>query len=101
MTTSQPPASPSSQGNGLAVSGFVVSLVGAILGLLSPVLFYLLPLALGAVGLVLSGIGFARARQPGRSGKGLAIAGVVLGAIALILGIVGAAALNDVANSLG
>lgn len=99
MTTS--PATPQAQGNGLAVSGFVVSLVGAILGLLSPILFYLLPLALGVVGLVLSGIGLARARQPGRSGKGLAIAGLVLGAIAIVMGIIGAVALNDAVSSLG
>jgi hypothetical protein len=101
MTTSQTPAATATRGNGVAVSGFVGSLVGTVLGLLSPILFYLLPLALGAIGRVLSGIGFARPRQSGRSGKGLAIAGVVLGVIALVLGIVGAVALNEVANPLG
>lgn len=64
MATAQP-----QQGNGLAVSGFVVSVVGAILGLLSPILFYLVPLALGIVGLVLSGIGLPRSRRPDRTGE--------------------------------
>lgn len=83
------------------MSGFVVSLVGTVLGLLSPSLLHPLPLAPGAIGLVLSGVGLARSRQPGRSGKGLATWGVVLGAMAVALGIVGAVALNDVASSPG
>lgn len=78
-----------------------MSAVAAIVGLLLPILSYFLPLVLGAIGLVLADIGFARSRRSDRSGKGLAIAGVVFGLFALVLGIVGTTPLNDVADSLG
>ena len=94
------PMSDEKQGNGLAVSGFVVSLVGAVFGIAVPILLYFMPLAMGLIGVVLSGIGLARVKGGARSGKGLAIAGIVLGLIAFALGIAGAVALNNVVSGL-
>ena len=95
------PASPYTQGNGLAVSGFLLSFPGSILGLLLPILRYVPPLALGLVFHVLSGASRERARRPRCSAKGLAIAGVVLGVIAITLGIVGTVEPSDALSLLG
>ena len=59
--------------NGLATGGFVCSLIG---------LLALPPLAI--LGLILSGVGLGRSREL-QAGKGLAIAGLVLGALGLCL----------------
>lgn len=75
--------------------------MGAILGLLSPIVRYLLPLALGALGMALPVVRPICARRAGTSEKGLAIAGVVRGAIATVIGVIGALALNDAVSSLG
>lgn len=45
------------QGNGLAVSGFVVLLVGAVFGIAVPILLYFMPLAMGLIGVVPRGSG--------------------------------------------
>jgi hypothetical protein len=67
--------------NGIGVAGFVC-------GLLSVVLFWLpgLGLVLGLAGTGLSGAGMARANRTG-AGKGLAIAGLVLGILGTLIGI--------------
>lgn len=76
--------------NGLAIGGFICSLVG--------MLCCFIPM-IGIVGLVLSIVGLNKIKTTGEKGKGLAIAGIVLGAIAvalyvilLIIGIFGEAA---------
>ncbi len=101
MTTAPPPVSAATQANGVAVSGFVVSLAAAILGLRSALLFCLLPLVPGITCLALSGVGLARARQTSRSGNRLAITGVVLDVMAVVMSVVVARGLDDVANSPG
>ncbi|MYA41148.1 MAG: DUF4190 domain-containing protein [Gemmatimonadetes bacterium] len=60
-------------GNGLAVAGFVCALC-------SVVLFWVpgLNFILWVLGIVFSGIGLSRANNQGRSGRGLAIAGLVI-----------------------
>ena len=62
--------------NGLAIAGFVVSLVSMVLcccGLL------------GLVGLILSAVGLSQINKKGQKGKGLAIAGLVIGLIVVAL----------------
>ena len=80
------------RGNGMATAGFVCSLVGAILGLI-PLLFFF-AWVLGPLGLVFGGIGWKNARA-GRGGKGLAISAVILGLIAIGLGIIGYTILSN------
>lgn len=75
-----PPGPPPRRTNGLAVAGFVVALVGVLLVLLP---FFGAFVAL--VGLALAVPGLGRARQVG-TGRGLAISGIVLGAIGLVGG---------------
>jgi hypothetical protein len=80
------------RGNGMATAGFVCSLVGAVLGLI-PLLFFFAWI-LGPLGLVFGAIGWKNARA-GRGGKGLAIAGVILGIAAIGLGIIGYTILSN------
>jgi len=77
-----PPAKP---GNGLAVAGFVVGLLG-FLGSFGPVI-NVVGMVLGVVGAILAGVGLAKSRTSG-VGKGLAIAGLALGVLAVVIGIV-------------
>ncbi len=61
--------------NGLAIAGFVVSLVSTLLCCGS----------FNVISLVLSIVGVAKAKDYGGNGKGLAIAGIIISAIGLIL----------------
>ncbi|GAB3862660.1 hypothetical protein GCM10028801_28590 [Nocardioides maradonensis] len=71
--------------NGLAVAGFVLGLLGA-LGSFIPVV-NIGAIVLAVVGIILAGIGLARSKAV-RAGKGLAIAGIVLGVLAIIIAII-------------
>jgi hypothetical protein len=71
--------------NGLAVAGFILGLL-ALLGSFIPVV-NIGAIILAVIGLVLAGVGLARAKAA-RAGKGLAITGLVLGALAIIIAIV-------------
>jgi hypothetical protein len=79
----QPPA-PVQGSNGLATAGFILGLLG-LLGSWIPVL-NILGIILGLLGVVLAGVGLAKSKKA-NAGKGLAIAGIVLGAFAVILAI--------------
>jgi len=82
------------KGNGLGVAGFVCGLIAAIAGLI-PLLFWI-SFPLGVLGLVFGGIGWGRARSdPERGGKGLSIAGVILGIIGIGLAIIGIVIINN------
>src|SRR3954469_2566048 len=72
---------PAQNTNGLATGGFVVSLCAAILSLI-PVIG-VVAWIVAPIGLVLSIIGIQRANRLG--GRGLAVSGAVLGAIALVI----------------
>lgn len=63
------------QSNGLAIAGFVVSLVSTLLCCGS----------FNVVSLILSIIGAVKAKDYGGSGKGLAIAGIIISAIGLVI----------------
>lgn len=65
--------------NAFAIAGFVLSLVAMFINM------YAIP---AAIGLVLSIIGLIQINKGGYKNKGLAIAGIVLGVIALVYDIV-------------
>ena len=65
------------------LGGFVCGLVGLALSWLIP----LLGVVLGLLGVVLSGVGVSRSRTAG-GGKGLSVAGVVLGVLALVVAVI-------------
>lgn len=71
--------------NGLATAGFVLGLLG-LLGSWIPVLNFV-GIVLAIVGLILAGIGLSRSRKV-NAGKGLAIAGLILGALAIVIALV-------------
>jgi len=81
----QPTPTPSGGSNGLATAGFILALLG-LLGSWIPFL-NILGVILALIGLVLAGVGLAKSRKTG-TGKGLAIAGLVLGALALVVAVV-------------
>ncbi len=64
--------------SGMAIAGFVLSLVGV---LIIPILF-------GALGCAFSGVGLAQTSKGALKGKGLAIAGLIIGAFNIGYGIV-------------
>ncbi len=70
--------------NGLATAGFVLALLG-LLGCWIPVL-NILAMVLAVVGVVLAAVGLAKSKKAG-AGKGLAIAGLVMGVLALIFAV--------------
>jgi hypothetical protein len=71
--------------NGLATAGFVLALLG-LLGSWIPVV-NIVAMILGVVGVVLAAVGLAKSKKAG-TGKGLAIAGLILGVLALIFAVV-------------
>jgi uncharacterized membrane protein YvbJ len=62
------------ENNGMAIGGFVCSLVG-----------FLCCQLVTPVGLILSIIGLSKSKQMNGSGKGLAIAGIIIGAIGVAI----------------
>ena len=68
--------------NGLAVAGMVFGIIGAVFGLV-PFFFWLAGI-LGLLALIFGAIGLSKANQ-GQGRKGMAIAGIVLGLVALLL----------------
>lgn len=60
--------------DGLAVAGFICSLVG----------IFIAGIILGILGIIFSIIALNRLKTTGKRGKGLAIAGLVLGVVAII-----------------
>jgi hypothetical protein len=74
---------PHQESNGLATGGFVTALVGAVLALV-PILG-IVAWVISPVGLILSIVGMSAASRRGGTGKGLATAGIVLGAIGLLI----------------
>lgn len=87
-TTPQPdlrvPAPPKGS-NGLATAGFVLGLLGLLASWL-PVL-NVVGMILGVLGAVLAGVGLVKSKTVG-AGKGLAIAGLILGVLALVIAII-------------
>lgn len=90
MSTEQPMSDhpePNMNRNGIATAGFVLAVCAVALVWVPFVNFIL-----WVLGLVFSGIGYSRAKAPGSTGRGLAIAGLAItlgGFVLLILGLVG------------
>ena len=86
MSTEQHPATAPAGGragsNGIGVAGFVTGLLSLLLGWLIP----LVGVVLGILGIVLGGMGRSRGTRE-HAPTGLATAGVVLGAIGLVVAI--------------
>lgn len=80
-----PTPAPATGSNGLATAGFVLGLLG-LLGSWIPLL-NILGIILGVLGVILAGIGLAKSKKAG-AGKGLAIAGLILGALAVVIAII-------------
>lgn len=80
-----PTAQPDQGGTGLATAGFVLGVLGLLLSWI-PVL-NVVGIVLGVVGVSLAGAGLAKARRTG-SGRGLSIAGAILGGLAIVVAII-------------
>ena len=89
---------PVSGGNGLAVTAMVLGIIGAVFGLL--VFLFFLAIPLGILALIFGVIGLQAAPKRGGAGKRQAVAGLVLGGVAVVLGIVGALVLNSFFDDL-
>jgi hypothetical protein len=63
-------------------------------------LLFILAFPLGVLALIFGALAWRSARMPGGSRKGMAIAGTVLGCIALALGVAGALIVDDAVNDL-
>jgi hypothetical protein len=89
---------PSQQTNGLAVASLVTSIAGVLLGIPMAIFCYIgwvIPVA----GAVMGGIALNQIKQRGQQGRGLAIAGIAIGAgtaalLVLVMVIVAAAAFH-------
>lgn len=91
-----PPTVPS-RSNGLAIAGFVLGLL-ALLGSWIPFV-NILAIVLGVVGLVLAIIGLSTSKRKG-SGKGLAIAGLVMSLLGILFAIVVNVAVVDAVDDV-
>jgi hypothetical protein len=85
------------QGNGLAVASLVLGIVGAVMGLIPLTGF--IAIICGLLGVIFGFVGWRKASS-GAGRKGMAIAGLILSAIALTLGVVGLVIMNDAVNEL-
>jgi hypothetical protein len=102
---SDPPAAPAPPpqpvavpGNGLAVAALVLGIVGAVFGLIP--LTFIIALICGILATVFGWVGLQRTKKVGAPHKGMAIAGFVLGLVAIALGIVGIIIISTAANDL-
>jgi hypothetical protein len=86
------PAALGAQTNGPAVASLVLGIVGVVLGF-----FPAIGLILGILAVVFAFVGFKRAELTG-AGRGLAIAGLVLGALATLFGLLILVVLGGVAT---
>ncbi len=80
--TSQSPALPAKESNGLGIAGFVIAIVGVLLCWIP-----IFGLIVAIVATVFSAIGFRAATKSGAPHKGLSIAGLVLGILELLAAI--------------
>ncbi|MDD7938352.1 hypothetical protein PHK61_07965 [Actinomycetospora lutea] len=78
-----PPSYRPQPSNGIGTGGFVVALIGAVLSLVP--FLGIVSWVISPVGLVLSIVGLTAATRKNGAGRGLAIAGVVLGGVGLLI----------------
>lgn len=86
-------------GNGMAVASVILGIIGAVIGFI-PILG-VPAIICGILAIVFGAKGWSKAnRLPGHPDKALAIAGVILGVVAVALGIVGIVAVTSAVNEL-
>lgn len=95
---SPPPVPAQNPSNALATAGFVVALVGAIIAFIPFV--GLVSWAISPIGLILAAVGLLLSFRRQGAGRGLAIAGVVLGVVGLIICGVWTSAISHAASSV-
>ncbi|MEU9865761.1 DUF4190 domain-containing protein [Streptomyces sp. NPDC047971] len=98
-----PPQPPFQQPrNGLGVAGLVVGIVGVLFAVIP--FFFWLGAILGILGLIFGIIGHGRARKGEATNKGVALSGLILGAIAIVLSVVSliitVTAVKDIADEI-
>jgi small-conductance mechanosensitive channel len=71
------------QGNGMAVAGLVLGIIGLLLCWI-PFFGWILAL----LGIVFGALGMSKAKKIGGAGNGMAVAGLILGVVAMLAGIV-------------
>jgi Protein of unknown function (DUF2510) len=87
--------------NGMAVTAFVLGLVGAVIGLVIAIIAFPIPLMLGIAAVPLALIARRKAkRNPGVGRKGLATWAMVLGLLSVTWGVIGAVQYNDAVNEV-
>lgn len=100
--TAATPPPPATVKKGLAVTSLVLGLL-AIVGCLIPVL-NIVSIVLAIIAVVLGVVAVVQARKPGRGGKGMAIAGIILSVVAIVGAILAnvlfGAAVSSVSNSI-
>ncbi len=67
-------AAPTRAGNGMAVAGLLLGIVG----------IFILNIILGPLAVIFGGVGWSRAKR-GAPGRGMAVAGVVLGVVDILI----------------
>jgi hypothetical protein len=85
----------------MAVTAFVLGLVGAVIGLVIAVIAFPIPLGLGLAAVPLGFIARNRAtKDPAVGRKTMATWGIVLGVLSITWGIIGAVVLNNAVEDL-
>ena len=98
-----PPAPPTPEavgqrGGGFAVAALVLGIVGVVFGFI-PLLF-VIAFPCGLLAVIFGVLAWRSANKPGGSRKGMAIAGTILGVVALALGVIGAVIVDDAVTDL-
>jgi hypothetical protein len=83
----------------MAVAALVLGLIGLLSGLI-PLLFFI-AFPCGILAVVFGFVGRNRAVRRHASGKGMSIAGLVLGVLAVVLGVVGLVLINKAVDEIG
>ena len=83
------------QGNGPAVAALVLGILGLLLAFI-PFLGVILGILLGLLAVIFGAVGVSRSKDQFRGGKGMAIAGIVLGVLAVIVALAQGALLGAI-----
>ena len=94
----EPSARAVPQSNGMAIASMVLGIVGVVVGLI-PFMFWV-ALICGLLALIFGFVGWGNAKR-GAPHKGMAVAGYILGGIAVLLGIWGLYVVSTAVEELG
>ena len=85
--------------NGLGVAGMVCGIIGLVFGFI-PLFGIFFAVPLGILGVVFGAVGLRRAKRGEANNRGVAIAGLVTGILALVIGFILFGAVYSAANDL-